>query len=370
VRTPVVLLAAGGVAAMLVSAVVVGTAPGPVTGRPVGAAQQDVDPGPARPPGADPSGGPTPASSAPPATTTAAPPAPVAGTSLGGCPNLPAQDVWHADVSRLPVHANSAAYVASIGRDRAAKADFGAGEWDGGPVGIPITYVPASQPRVQVSFDWPDESDRGPYPIPKNVAIEGGPDSGGDRHILVVDTGACRLYELYDAYPRSDGSWHAGCGAMFDLRDYRLRPRGWTSADAAGLPIAPGLVRFEEVAAGRIDHAIRVTAPVTQNRFVWPARHAASDHGDTALPPMGLRLRLKAGVDLSRLPAQARVVARAMQTYGVIVADNGSPWFLSGTPDARWSDAALRTLGSLRGSDFEAVDTSALMSSPDTGRVR
>jgi hypothetical protein len=166
---------------------------------------------------------------------------------------------------------------------------------------------------------------------------------------------------MYDAHPGSDGSWHAGSGAVFDLRGNRLRPAGWTSADAAGLPISPGLVRFEEVAAGRIDHAIRVTVPRSQNRYVWPARHAASRSGDPALPPMGLRLRLKAGVDIGKLPAQAKVIAQAMKTYGLIVADNGSAWYLSGAPDSRWSNDALHALGDLHGSDFEAVDTANLM---------
>jgi hypothetical protein len=293
-----------------------------------------------------------------------------AGTGLRGCPDLPADNVWHADVTRLPVLANSAAYVTSIGTAAHVKADFGAGLWDGGPIGIPVTYVGAGQPRVPVSFDYADESDRGPYPVPRDALVEGGPDAGGDRHVLVVDTAACRLYEMWDAHPEPDGSWHAGSGAVFDLRGNGLRPAGWTSADAAGLPVVPGLVRYEEVAAGRIDHAIRVTVPHTQNRYVWPARHAASSSSTGALPPMGLRLRLKSTVDISRLPVQARVVAQAMKTYGVVVADNGSAWYLSGAPDNRWSNDALRALGTLTGADFEAVDTGRLMQSPDSARYR
>jgi hypothetical protein len=250
------------------------------------------------------------------------------------------------------------------------KADFGAGLWDGGPIGIPITYVGAGQARVPVSFDYASESDRGPYPVPRQALIEGGPNASGDRHVIVVDTGACRLYELYDSYPNPDGSWHAGSGAGYDLRGNRLRPAGWTSADAAGLPITPGLVRYEEVAAGRIDHAIRVTVSRSQNTYLWPGRHAASSHADAGLPPMGLRLRLKSTVDISRLPAQARVVAQAMKTYGVIVADNGSSWYLSGSPDNRWNNDALRTLGNLRGTDFEAVDESGLMVARDSGEAR
>jgi hypothetical protein len=283
---------------------------------------------------------------------------------------MPNDNIWHADVSRLPVLGGSAAYVSAIGTGAHVKADFGAGLWDGGPIGIPVTYVGAGQARVPVSFDYADESDRGPYPVPRDALVEGGPNASGDRHVLVVDTGACRLYELYDAHPKPDGSWHAGSGAVYDLRSDLLRRAGWTSADAAGLPIVPGLVRYEEIAAGRIDHAIRVTVPHSQNRYVWPARHAASSSADPALPPMGLRLRLKSTVDISRLPSPARVVAQAMKTYGVIVADNGSAWYLSGVPDNRWSNDALRALGTLTGADFEAVNTAPLLVSPNSGQVR
>ncbi|MBG0831981.1 hypothetical protein HS041_30205 [Planomonospora sp. ID67723] len=288
---------------------------------------------------------------------------------LGGCPNTPANSFWHADVSGLPRHPNSRAYVSSIGTAKKVKADFGSGLWEGGPIGIPITYVKAGQAKVPVSFEYGDESDRGPYPVPRNARIEGGPSSQGDRHVLVVDTGSCTLYELYAAHPRGRG-WRAGSGAVFDLRSNKLRPAGWTSADAAGLPIAPGLVRYEEVAAGRIDHAIRVTVPRSQKKYVWPARHFASSSTDAALPPMGLRLRLRAGVDTSRLPRQARVIAEAMKTYGVIVADNGSSWFISGTPDNRWDNDQLRMLGTLKGADFEAVDSSSLMISPASAAAR
>jgi len=291
------------------------------------------------------------------------------GASLRGCPNLPAGDIWHADVSRLPVAARSARYLASIGADRRLHPDFGSGTWEGGPIGIPVTYVGGGQRRVPVSFDHADESDPGPYPIPGAALVEGGPTSDGDRHVLVVDTAACRLYEMFDAHPNADGSWHAGSGAVYDLRSDRLRPAGWTSADAAGLPIVPGLVRYEEVAAGRIDHAVRITVPLTRKRYLWPARHAASASHNPALPPMGLRLRLKAGVDISRLPEQARIVAQAMKTYGVIVADNGSPWFLGGAPDPRWDNDALAGLGRLTGGDFEAVDVTDLMTDPNSGRT-
>jgi hypothetical protein len=274
-------------------------------------------------------------------------------------------------VSRLPVQASSAAYVATMGTGTKLHPDFGAGQWDGGTIGIPITYAPPGTARVPVSFDYAEDSDRGPYPIPRDAIVEGGRNSDGDRHVLVVDTGTCKLYELWDSHPNADGSWHAGSGAVFDLRGNALRPAGWTSADAAGLPVVPGLVRYEEVAAGRIDHAIRITVPRTQKKYVWPARHFASSNADPALPPMGLRLRLKAGVDIGKLPAQARVIAQAMKTYGVIVADNGSAWYVSGTPDDHWSnDALLRGLGGLHGSDFEAVDTTWLMVSKDSGRYK
>jgi hypothetical protein len=307
-----------------------------------------------------------PPSELPAATTTppTTPPAPA------GCPDFPADSHWHARVDGLPVHPQSQAYVAAIGVDEGVKADFGSGLWDGGPIGIPITEVPPGQATVPVTFDYADESDPGPYPIPRDALVEGGPDSDGDRHVLVVDRAACRLYELYAAHPNGDGSWSAGSGAIYDLRSNDLRPSGWTSADAAGLPVMPGLVRYDEVAAGRIDHAIRVTVPDSQDAYVWPARHAASDSSDPARPPMGLRLRLRADVDLSGLPDQARVVAQAMKEYGVIVADNGSPWYLSGVPDDRWSNDALQSLGALTGADFEAVDAAPLMVDPGSGQAR
>jgi hypothetical protein len=292
-----------------------------------------------------------------------------AAAPAGGCPIFPADNVWHADVSRLPVLANSATLVASIGAGSAVHADFGSGTWDGGPIGIPVTTVPAGQPAVPVSFQYRSESDPGPYPVPPTAAVEGGPAATGDRHVIVYDPAHCRDFELFAARP-GGGGWQAGSGAVFDLRGNALRPAGWTSADAAGLPILAGLVRYDEVAAGRIDHAIRVTVPRSRDAYVWPARHAASSSSDPALPPMGLRLRLRAGVSAAGLPAQARIIAQAMQRYGVIVADNGSPWYLSGAPDQRWSNDALHALGGLHGSDFEAVDAAALMVSAASAQVR
>ncbi len=293
-----------------------------------------------------------------------------AATAAGACPIFPADNVWHADVSRAPVLANSAALVAGIGTASPVHADFGSGLYQGAPIGIPVTTVSAAQTKVKVTFEYASESDTGPYPIPKGAAIEGGTGSTGDRHVLLYDPVACRDYELYAAYPTTGGAWKAGSGAIYDLRSNALRHAGWTSADAAGLPILPGLVRYPEVAAGRIDHAIRVTVPHTRDSYVWPARHQAGDSSAANLPPMGLRLRLKASVDIAKLPAQARVVATAMARYGVIVADNGSPWYLSGTPDPGWNNDALHALGGLTGSDFEAVDTSSLMVNSNSAATR
>jgi len=282
---------------------------------------------------------------------------------VGGCPAFPATSAWNERVDTLPVAADSARLIASIGLDRSVHADFGSGLWDGGRIGIPYVVVHGrSTPKSRVAFDYADESDKGPYPIPANVPIEGQPRprNDGDRHALIVDRDSCRLYELY-ALHRVGGRWAAGSGAIFDLRSNRLRPPGWTSADAAGLPILPGLARFEgDAATGVIRHALRFTAERTRRAYVYPARHFASDSSDPALPPMGLRVRLKASVDISSLPRQARIVAQAMKTYGMILADNGSSWYVSGAPSPRWSNDALHALGRLTGADFEVVDTSSL----------
>jgi hypothetical protein len=280
---------------------------------------------------------------------------------LAGCPVFPAGNAWNQRVDRLPVARDSKTLIRSIGLDAGVHADFGSGTWDGGPIGIPYTVVTKRQPRVRVSFDYAEESDPGPYPIPRDARIEGGPHAAGDRHVLIVEKTACKLYELFDAHPLDAGrSWHAGSGATFDLRSNRLRPAGWTSADAAGLPILPGLARYGEVAQGAIRHALRFTAPRTRTAYVWPARHQAGASSDRSLPPMGLRVRLKQSVSLRGLPPQARVVARAMKRYGLMLADNGSPWYVSGAPDPRWDNDQLHALGRLRGSDFEVVDARAL----------
>jgi hypothetical protein len=284
-----------------------------------------------------------------------------------GCTVLPADNVWHATVTDLPVDPNSATYIASIGDSAPLHPDFGAGKYDGEPIGIPYNVVPASQPFVPVTFTYASESDPGPYPIPKNPLIEGGPRSHGDRHVLLVDAGTCTDYELYAAHSHHRGrSWTAGSGAMFPLGSDALRPAGWTSADAAGLPILPGLVRPDEVAAGVIDHAIRVTVPATDDTYIWPARHEAGT-ANPSRPPMGLRLRLKASVDISGFPAMDQVILQALKTYGMIVADNGSPWYISGVPSSYWNNTTLHDLTQITGSDFEVVDESCLMVSADSG---
>jgi len=275
------------------------------------------------------------------------------------CPVFPASNAWNARVDALPVASDSAQLIASIGLDSPVHADFGSGTWDGGPIGIPFDVVSSRTPRSRVSFQYADESDRVRYPVPRHVHIEGGPHATGDRHAILVDKSACRLYELYDLRHSARG-WTAGSGAVWSLRSNHLRPAGWTSADAAGLPIFPGLARWDEVARGVIDHALRFTAPRTRRAYVYPARHYASSSNDPSLPPMGLRVRLKASVNVASFPRQARVVLRALQRYGMILADNGSPWYVSGAPNRQWSNDDLHSLGRLTGADFEVVDTSSL----------
>jgi hypothetical protein len=276
------------------------------------------------------------------------------------CPIFPATNQWNDRVDTLPVAANSAQLIASIGLTTGLHPDFGSGLYDGEPIGIPFDVVSKATPRSKVAFDYADESDKGPYPIPKTVHIEGGNASTGDRHAILIDRDSCKLYELYALYPTAAGGWKAGSGAIWNLRSNALRPAGWTSADAAGLPIFPGLARYDEVARGVIDHALRFTAAQTRRAYVYPARHFASSSNDPALPPMGLRVRLKASVDISGFPRQARIVLQALKTYGMILADNGSNWYISGAPSPHWSNDALHTLGQITGSDFEVVDTSSL----------
>jgi hypothetical protein len=271
------------------------------------------------------------------------------------CPLFPSRFSTNQRVDRLPVARNSRAIVRSIGLGDPVHADFGSGRYAGSRIGIPFDVVGAHTPRSRVRFDYASESDRVRYPIPGGVHVEG----GSDRHALLVDRDACRLYELF-ALQRTAGGWHAGSGATWNLRSTRLRPKGWTSADAAGLPILPLLARYDEVRRGRIDHALRVTVQHTRDAFVFPARHAASSLTARSLPRMGERLRLKRGVRIASFPRQARVVLRAMREYGLIVADNGSNWFVSGAPNAGWDNDQLHTLGRLTGRDFQVVDASSL----------
>jgi hypothetical protein len=275
------------------------------------------------------------------------------------CPVFPANNPWNQRVDKLPVSADSARLISAIGLDAPVHADFGSGTWDGGPIGIPFDVVSKKTARHRVSFEYADESDRVSYPIPPHVHIEGGTHATGDRHAILVDKSTCRLFELYDLRHTGRG-WTAGSGAVWNLRSNHLRRAGWTSADAAGLPIFPGLARWDEVARGAIDHALRFTAPQTRRAYVYPARHFASDSSDPTLPPMGLRVRLKASVDVASFPKQARIVLRALQRYGMILADNGSPWYVSGAPNRHWSNDQLHSLGRLTGADFEVVDTSSL----------
>jgi hypothetical protein len=268
------------------------------------------------------------------------------------CPIFPATNVWNRRVDGLPVAMNSATLVASIGLDAEIHMDFGS--FAG--YGIPINVVSASTPRSMLTFDYDEDSDHVGYPIPASPLIEG----GSDRHILMVDKDACRLYELFNAR-RAGASWAAGSGATWDLRSNALRPAGWTSADAAGLPIVPGLVRYDEVAAGAIAHALRFTASQTRRAYVYPARHYASASTSASLPPMGLRVRLKATANLTGLSPHARTIAVALQRYGMILADNGSPWYVTGQSDPRFDDDVLHELDRFTGRDVEVVDTTGFV---------
>ena len=295
----------------------------------------------------------------------------VCGRVPEGCRLFPQTNVWNTPVDTLPLDVRSEAYIASIGPDTGVHPDFGTGLYEGMPLGIPFVHVPATQPPVAITFpDYGEESDPGPYPIPADAPVEGGSCSDSDRHVIVVQAESCTLFELYYAFPQPDGSWQASSGARFYLASNALRPAGWTSADAAGLPILPGLVRYEEVAAGVIPHALRFTAELTQEAYVWPARHQAGATTDPDVPPMGQRFRLKADFDVSGFSATNHVILQALKTYGMLLADNGSNWFLSGVPDDRWDNDDLHQLQEgVFGSDFEAVDCSSLMVHPDSGQV-
>jgi hypothetical protein len=292
---------------------------------------------------------------------------PLPGTS---CPAFPANNVWHADVSKLPVYWRTSQWLSHMSPTSRLHPDFGP-SYGAQPVpyGIPITYVYGSHPRVAVRFDYASESDRVGYPLGSDTKVEGGQWTSGDRHTVVVDRTYCKVYETW-LTRRSGTAWLAGSGAWWNLKSNALRPAGWTSADAAGLPILPGLLRYDEVAAGKVDHAIRFTTDVTNRAYLWPARHQAGSVTNAAYPPMGARFRLKAGFAITRYRGDTQVVLRAMKTYGLILADNGSPWYFQGTSDSRWTSPMLDELKRIPASAFEAVNEASLMASPDSGAVR
>jgi hypothetical protein len=291
---------------------------------------------------------------------------PVAGTA---CSEFPASSWWHADVRTLPVHQRSRAWLSHMSTGVELHPDFGPSYGDGPDYGIPITVVKSSHRTVKVSFYYPDESDKVRYPLGPDTRIEGGRGSGGDQHAIMIDRGRCKLYETYDTSAR-DGRWRAGSGAVWSLRSNKLRPDGWTSADAAGLPILPGLLRWNEVRDNRIDHAIRFTTDVTSKHHLWPARHDAGSRSSLSYPPMGARFRLKAGWSAAGLSPYAQRVVRAMKTYGLVLADNGSPWFFQGEQHAKWPEQLIEDLKTIPASAFVAVDASSLMMSDGSMAVK
>lgn len=290
-------------------------------------------------------------------------------STLGNCSVFPKNHIWNTPVDSLPRHARSDAYAKAVG-NQTLRAGFGSTAV-GGYDGIPYTVVTNAQPKVPIRFtDYGKESDPGPYPVPRNAVIENVEASNSDRHVLVVNKDTCMLYELYHAYLQSDGSWNASSGAVYNLKTYTLRPKNWTSADAAGLPILPGLVRYDEVKAGRINHALRFAAPKTRREYVWPARHYASWLTDSNVPPMGQRFRLKASYNISGFSPEVQVILRALKKYGMVLADHSENWVLFGAPDDRWNVERLKEMQRLKPSDFEAVDVSPLMMNVDSGKAR
>jgi hypothetical protein len=290
------------------------------------------------------------------------------GPTIGNCPTLPADHIWNTRVDQLPKSPNTSAWVSTIGASSSLHPDFGSGLYNGAPIGIPFVTVPGTQTAYPATFTYQSESDPGPYAIPLNAPIEGGSNSTGDRHVISVDVDHCILYEIYNAYPQT-ASWTGGSGAIFTLTSNALRTAGYTSADAAGLPIFPGLVRWDEIVAGEIKHAIRFTAPQTQRAYVWPARHYASTLTGSQYPPMGARFRLRADFDITPYSRTNQIILTALKKYGMMLADNGSSWFISGTPDANWDNTDLHNLTNVKGSDFEAVDVSPLMIDPNSGQA-
>ncbi len=286
------------------------------------------------------------------------------GPAIANCPMFPANNHWNTPIDSLPTHPQSDAWIDNIGRDESFHMDFGAGEFDGGLIGIPYDVVAGSTvPKYEAEFYYPEESDAGPYPIPDNPSIE----AGSDHHILVVDTETCTLYEIFDA-SFDNGNWSGGGGAIWDLNSNTQRPDTWTSADAAGLPILPGLARYDEIEAGEINHALRFTVEETAG-YIWPATHQTDDPRD-GIPPMGARFRLNADYDISGFPQEMQVILQAMKTYGIILADNGSDWYISGAPDDRWDNDMLHLLDVLTGNDFEAVDTSGMIVDVNSGEAK
>lgn len=290
---------------------------------------------------------------------------PIAGTR---CSEFPADNWWRADISDLPVHDRSRQWLSHMSTDVDLHPDFGPSYGDGPNYGIPITVVGSSHPKVRVRFDYASESDKVRYPLGRDTRIEGGRGSSGDKHAIVVDKGACKLYETWNTRVRR-GKWIAGSGAVWSLTSNRLRPDGWTSADAAGLPILPGLLRWNEVKAGNVDHAIRFTTDVTGKHYLWPARHHAGSRDSRAYPPMGARFRLRSGFSTAGFSAHARTVIEAMQTYGLVLADNGSPWYFQGEQNAAWPSRLVEELKEIPASAFVAVDTSSLQVSPNSAEV-
>ncbi len=279
---------------------------------------------------------------------------------VGNLQVFPRDNPWNTDISNEPADPNSGNLIASIGNDIHLHPDFGT-VWENAPIGIPFNVVGSNLPLLNVTFQYQSESDPGPYPIPPDVLIE----SGSDRHILIIDTTSRILYELFNAVHTSNG-WKAGSGAIFDLTSNDLRPDYRTSADAAGLPIFPGLVRYEEVVEkGEINHALRFTVSKTRNAFVHPATHAASDNITVNYPPMGMRVRLKSGFDISEFSPHVQVILTALKKYGMFVADNGSNWYISGAPDSRWDDDELGELKSIAGSNFEVVKMGNVIPMPE-----
>jgi hypothetical protein len=288
--------------------------------------------------------------------------------SIGSCPVLPADNIWNTPIDQLPVSASSGTWVSTIGASAPLHPDFGSGTYNGEPIGIPFITVPGTQTKYPATFTYASESDPGPYAMPLTAPIEGGSASTGDRHAIAVDATNCILYELYATYPQT-ASWTAGSGAIYNLLSDTLRTAGWTSADAAGLPIFPGLTRYDEIAAGAINHSLRFTVPHTQAAYVWPARHVASSLTGTQYPPMGARFRLKASFDISGYSAVNQIILNALKKYGMMIADNGSSWYISGAPDSRWNNDDLHYLTQLTGADFEAVDVSPFMVNANSGQA-